>query len=333
MKTQMILAALPALNEEATIAVVLAGIPREIGGHPVWVLVVDDGSTDRTAELARAAGAFVISHGRKMGLGDAFRTMLGFAREGGYHFLATIDADGQFDPGHLPVLAAPVLSGQFDFATASRFADPSLTPRMPRLKRMGNRWVARLVSRLSGVGVKDATCGFRFYGPRALDKVSCLSRFTYTQEVVIDLAMKGMRIREVPLSIRGERASGKSRIAGNRWRYAVLSTEAMYSVAHGHSPWRIYGGPALVLMGTGVIMDLFVFAHWLSTGRITPFAGLGIGGLFLITFSILLLLFASVADIGSSNRKLLESLLETETKRKRKHLQAVSREDRDDPES
>jgi glycosyltransferase involved in cell wall biosynthesis len=329
----MILAALPALNEEATIAVVLAGIPREIGGHPVWVLVVDDGSTDRTAELARAAGAFVISHGRKMGLGDAFRTMLGFAREGGYHFLATIDADGQFDPGHLPVLAAPVLSGQFDFATASRFADPSLTPRMPRLKRMGNRWVARLVSRLSGVGVKDATCGFRFYGPRALDKVSCLSRFTYTQEVVIDLAMKGMRIREVPLSIRGERASGKSRIAGNLWRYAVLSTEAMYSVAHGHSPWRIYGGPALVLMGTGVIMDLFVFAHWLSTGRITPFAGLGIGGLFLITFSILLLLFASVADIGSSNRKLLESLLETETKRKRKHLQAVSREDRDDPES
>jgi len=118
MKTQMILAALPALNEEATIAVVLAGIPREIGGHPVRVLVVDDGSTDRTAELARAAGAFVISHGRKMGLGDAFRTMLGFAREGGYHFLATIDADGQFDPGHLPVLAAPVLSGQFDFATA-----------------------------------------------------------------------------------------------------------------------------------------------------------------------------------------------------------------------
>jgi len=137
--------------------------------------------------------------------------MLGFAREGGYHFLATIDADGQFDPGHLPVLAAPVLSGSFDFATASRFADPSLTPRMPRLKRMGNRWVAGLVSRLSRISVKDATCGFRFYGPRALDRVSCLSRFTYTQEVVIDLAMKGMRISEVPLSIRGERAVGVDR--------------------------------------------------------------------------------------------------------------------------
>lgn len=323
MTRQMILAAVPALNEEATITAVLAGIPREIDGHPVTVLVVDDGSTDRTAELAGAAGAFVISHGRNMGLGNAFRTMLGFAREGGYHFLATIDADGQFDPGLLPVLAAPVLSGRFDFATASRFADPSLTPRMPRLKRMGNRWVARLVSRLSGISVKDATCGFRFYGPRALDKVSCLSRFTYTQEVVIDLAMKGMRISEVPLTIRGERASGKSRIAGNLWRYAVLSTEAMYSVAHGHSPWRVYGGPALFLMGLGILTDLFVFAHWLATGKVTPFAGLGIGGLFLITFGILLLLFASVADISSSNRKLLESLLETETRRKREQSRDV----------
>lgn len=319
MKTQTILVAVPALNEEATIPGVLAGIPRDIDGHPVSVLVVDDGSTDGTAEIASAAGAFVISHGRNMGLGSAFRTMLGFAREGGYHFLATIDADGQFDPAQLPLLAAPVLSGRYDFATASRFADPSLTPRMPRLKRMGNRWVARLVSRLSGMNVRDATCGYRFYGPRALDKVSCLSRFTYTQEVVIDLAMKGMRMREVPLAIRGERASGKSRIAGNLWRYAMLSTEAMYSVAHGHSPWRVYGGPALFLMGLGVLMDLFVLAHWIATGRVTPYAGIGIGGLFVITFGILLLLFASVADIGSSNRKLLESLLETETIRKREH--------------
>jgi hypothetical protein len=191
-----------------------------------------------------------------MGLGAAFRTMLGYAREQGYHYMATLDADGQFDPAHLPVLAEPVLSGVCDFATASRFAEPSLTPSMPGIRKWGNRRVARLVSRLSGLRIHDATCGYRFYGPGALDRVACLSRFTYTQEVIIDLAMKGIRIREVPLPILGERASGGSRIAGNLWRYALLSLEAMYSVAHGHSPFRVYGGPALVLMGLGSLMDL-----------------------------------------------------------------------------
>ncbi len=312
-----ILAALPALNEEATISEVIGAIPGKVEGLPVEVLVVDDGSTDGTAALAARAGARVISHGRNMGLGAAFRTMLDYAREHGFHYMATLDADGQFDPAHLPLLAEPVMSGECDFATASRFADPSLTPSMPGIRKWGNRRVARLVSRLSGVRIHDATCGYRFYGPDALDRVACLSRFTYTQEVLIDLAMKGMRLREVPLPILGERVSGSSRIAGNLWRYALLSLEAMYSVAHGHSPFRIYGGPALILMGLGFLMDLFVLVRWLASGRISPFAAVGIGGLFLITFGILLLILASVADIGSANRKLLENLLKNEIRKRR----------------
>jgi len=309
--------AIPALNEAETLPWVLSGVPGELSGIPVDILVVDDGSSDDTAAVALKAGARVVSHGRNMGLGQAFRTMLSAAREGGYFFMATLDADGQFDPAYLSALAAPVLENECDFSTASRFADPGLVPNMPRLKKWGNRRVARLVSRLGGIRIMDATCGYRFYGPRALERVACLSRFTYTQEVIIDLVMKGMRVREVPLPILGERASGKSRIAGNLWRYALLSIEAMYSVAHGHTPWKIYGAPALVLISLGAVMGLFVLIHWLSTGAVTPYAGLGIGGLFLITFGILMLLFASVADIGSSNRKLLEELIESETRKKR----------------
>lgn len=313
-----LLVAVPALNEENTVASVVSSVPRDGIPCETDVLVVDDGSTDGTADAARRAGAAVISHGRNMGLGTAFRTMLSYAREKGYHAMATIDADGQFDPGHLPKLMAPILEGLADIATASRFADPALTPGMPFLKKWGNRRVAGLVSGLAGIRIHDATCGYRVYGPVALERISCFSRFTYTQEVLIDAARKGFRIIEVPLEIRGEREHGRSRIASNLWRYAHLSLEAMYSVAHGHSPWRFYGRPAFGLILSGILLDLFVLLRWIIVGRITPYTAFGIGGLFLITFGILLLLFASIADISAANRKMLEEITAFETRRARK---------------
>ena len=315
------LVAIPALNEEATIGGVITGIPATVPGvDAIEVLVVDDGSTDRTAELALEAGASVISHGRNLGLGESFRTALEQARRRGFHFLITMDADGQFNPADIPELAAPVIENRADFSTASRFLDPELVPDMPGLKKSGNRVVASIVSRLSGVKIKDATCGFRAYGPVALEKLSSFSRFTYTQEVIIDLAGKGLRITEVPLRILGERPSGRSRIASNLFRYAVLSIAAMYSSAQGHSPWRFYGRPAFYLIGAGFLSDLFVAIRWLITGRVSPFAGLAIGGLFLITFGILMLLFASVADISSNSRKLIERTIAEDVRRTRKEL-------------
>lgn len=313
-----LLVAIPALNEEVTVQQVISAVPREIHSLHTDVLVVDDGSSDSTAELARKAGAFVISHGSNMGLGTVFRTMLSHAREMGYLYMVTVDADGQFDPGDIGALIEPLVNGSADFSTASRFRDPALTPRMPFMKKWGNRRVARLVSGLAGMDVKDATCGFRAYGPRAIERMSCFSRFTYTQEVLIDIARKGLRIMEIPLRIKGEREHGKSRIASNLWRYAHLSAEAMYSVSHGHSPWRFYGKPAIILILTGAGMDLFVLARWIIVGRITPYAAFGIGGLFLITFGILLILFASIADISAANRKMLEEITVFETRRARK---------------
>ncbi len=103
---------MPALNEEASIGSVLASIPRQIPGvDEVVLLVVDDGSTDRTAELARAAGAVVVSHAQNRGVGAAFRTGLAKATELDADIIVTMDADGQFNPGDIPKLIAPVLNG------------------------------------------------------------------------------------------------------------------------------------------------------------------------------------------------------------------------------
>ena len=313
------LVAVPALDEEATITEVVKGIPDSVDGvDSIDILVIDDGSSDRTAELAIAAGAEVIGHGRNLGLGDAFRSALEHARRGGYRYLVTLDADGQFNPHDIPALVEPVVAGKADFATASRFLYPEYTPEMPGIKKKGNRIVARIVSRLSGVKIMDATCGFRAYGPRALEMLSSFSRFTYTQEVIIDLAGKGLKITEVPLRILGERPSGKSRISSNLWRYAFLSLAAMYSSAQSNNPWRFYGRPAFVMILLGFLVDFALLVRWIFVGRITPFAGIAIGGLFLITFGILMLLFASVADISSNSRKLIERSVAEDVRRIRR---------------
>lgn len=309
-KNARVLVALPAYNEEATIADVIERIPREpFEGLHLDVLTVDDGSGDSTASKARSAGSTVISHNRNLGLGEAFRTALGFARSNGYHVMVTMDSDGQFDPAHIPLLLGPVLEEKADLVTASRFADPALTPGMPRMKKWGNRRVAKLVARLSGISIMDATCGFRVYGPAALERLSSFSRFTYTQEVIIDLASKGMSIIEVPVEVAGERPVGTSRIAGSLWRYAFLSIAAMYSISHDHKPWKFYGIPALFMILLGIAADSFVLARWLLTGRISPFISVGLGGLFLITFGVLLFLFASLADTTSHNRRLIEYIV------------------------
>ena len=145
-----LVAQLPALNEEKSIERVLAAIPRRVPGvDEVVVLVVDDGSTDRTAELARAAGAVVVSHVRNRGVGAAFRTGLAKATDLDADVIVTLDADGQFDPEDIPKLIDPILRGQADFVTASRFLDPALVPEMPAAKRWGNDFMARWISSIA----------------------------------------------------------------------------------------------------------------------------------------------------------------------------------------
>jgi glycosyltransferase involved in cell wall biosynthesis len=313
-----LLVSLPALNEESTVGALVRSVPASIPGiDRVDILVVDDGSTDSTAAEAASAGALVASHGRNRGLGEAFRTALRFARRGGYHWLVTMDADGQFDPAGIPALLEPVLRGRAAMATCSRFMDPAGSRGIPTVKRLGNLMVAAIVSRLSGVEVRDATCGFRAYGPEALELLSSFSRFTYTQEALIDLAWKGFPIEEVALPVRPTRLHGKSRISSNLWRYATLSIGAMYSSAHDHMPWRFYGLPGLLSVIAGLAGELFVLAHWFISSKVTPFKGVAIAGLFLVVIGILLLIVASLADTSSHSRHLLEEIIAENVRRNR----------------
>jgi len=214
-----LLVVLPALNEAATIQGVIARIPRTIPGvDRVEVLVVDDGSTDDTAALSRAAGASVISHGRNRGVGAAMQTGLDEAVRRQVSFAVNIDSDGQFAPEDIPTLLRPLIEGKTDFATASRFKDPKLVPVMPRVKRIGNWGMARMVSSIVGQHFDDVSCGFRAYTREALLQLVLSGAFTYTQEMLLVLGQKGLRMLEVPMVVRGVREHGKSRVASNLFR-------------------------------------------------------------------------------------------------------------------
>jgi len=306
-----LLVALPALNEEPTIARVIAAIPRRFDGvAAVDVLVVDDGSTDRTASLARESGATVVSHGRNRGLGVAFQTMLQYARNHGYDLLVTIDADGQFDPQAIGALIAPILGGEADFVTASRFKDPALVPVMPPIKLWGNRQVSRLVSLLCGQKFYDVSCGMRAYGRPALTRLTLLGRFTYTHEVILAFSFMGLVIQEVPVKVAGQREFGKSRIANSILNYALQASSIIFRCYRDYHPLQFFSTISALLGAGGALLGGGLMVRYFATGMFTPYKWVGFASAFLLTFALVTLLFGLLADMLRRHRLYLEELIE-----------------------
>ena len=305
-----LLVSIPALNEEPTVAEVVRGVPREIAGvGSVEVVVVDDGSSDATGERARAAGAEVIRHERPLGVGAAFHTALEWGIDRGADLFATLDADGQFDPRDLPALVAPVLGGRADFVTASRFLDPSLAPEMPWVKRWGNRMMSRLISRLAGRTLHDVSCGMRCYSRRAAMHLHLLARFTYTQEVILNLAFKQLRIVEVPIRVRGVRVHGESRVAASVWRYGLRTLQIVFRCYRDYHPLRFFGGMAVALLVPAGLLGSFLLWHWLTTGQLSPHKWAGFAAAGLVALAAAMVQLGVVGDMLNRHRIYLEELL------------------------
>jgi glycosyltransferase involved in cell wall biosynthesis len=301
---------IPALDEEATIQRVVEGVPRELPGvDRVEVVVVDDGSTDRTADLAAAAGAEVVNHPVNLGVGAAFRTGIHSALERGADLVVNMDGDGQFDPADIATLAAPVLAGEAGFVTCSRFARRELVPKMPWLKKLGNRGMAWIVNTITAQRFTDVSCGFRCYSRDTALRLNLFGRFTYTQESLISLASQGVVMREVPLAVRGVREFGRSRVAHSLVRYGVRSLSIILRAVRDHRPLAFFGwmgGGAALL---GVLCALFVFAHWWITGHTSPYRSVLLGSAAFGIVGVLLGVLALLADMLGRMRQTNEAIL------------------------
>lgn len=302
---------IPALNEEKTIAQVVRGVPRNLPGlDEVEVLVVNDGSTDRTAALAEAAGAMVVTvHGRP-GLGRVFQTGLERALRRGADLIVNIDGDGQFDPGDIRRLVKPILNDDADFVTCSRFADPALRPTMPAVKFWGNRVVTRIINWVcGGTRFTDVSCGFRAFNREAACRLTLFGRFTYTQETFIDLFAKRMRIAEVPLAVRGVREHGTSRVASSVFRYAFNSLPIILRAMRDIQPLKFFGGIGALLLIPGLLLLGFVSGWYLYHHKTSPFTSLiTISGV-LVVLSFVMGVLALLADMLARHRRISEELL------------------------
>ena len=197
---------LPAHDEEATVASVVGRVPELVLGRRVECLVVDDGSSDRTAELAAGAGAVVLGSGANRGLGAAVRTGLAAAVRRGAAAVAFCDADGEYDPRELDRLVAPILEGRADYVVGSRFAGE--IRRMLPHRRAGNRLLTRLLGWMARAPISDGQSGYRALSWTAAD-AEVVHDYNYAQVLTLDLLAKGYRYLEVPIGYRW-RTAGRS---------------------------------------------------------------------------------------------------------------------------
>lgn len=296
---------IPALNEEEKIGEVIQAIPEFVD----QVVVVNDGSTDNTAAVARKQGANVVSHMRNKGVGAAFQTGVQHALQSPFDILVNMDADGQFNPADIEHLIQPILNKEAHFVTASRFKDKALVPVMPKIKYRGNQFMAWFISKITKQRFYDVSCGFRAYTRDTLLHLNLFGDFTYTQESFIDLVFKGQTIQEVPTKVRGTREFGKSRVASNLFRYGYQTLSIILRIYRDYKPFRLFGLMGLFSLLAGIGLGGFVFWHYLSTGFFTPYKWLAFAAGFFSLLGLLLLLLGFIMDTFSRMRHNQEEIL------------------------
>jgi glycosyltransferase involved in cell wall biosynthesis len=215
-RTSDTLIIVPARNEADAIGLVLAELHEH--GPQYDVVVINDGSTDDTAAIARAAGCKVVDMPYNLGIGAAVQAGFKYAIERGYAIAVQMDGDGQHPADQIDLLVAPVRSGACEVCSGSRFLNGERYDGSAA-RRQGTRLLSWLCSLMSGRRITDATSGFRAFGPRALEYLASYYPADYPEpEAIVLLSRRGMPVREVPVQMR-RRQAGRSSIHGARSVY------------------------------------------------------------------------------------------------------------------
>ena len=298
---------IPCFNEEEHLPATLADLPRSLDGvDELEFLIIDDGSGDRTTEVARAHGAHhLVRHTQNRGLAAAFRTGLDACLALGADIIVNTDADNQYAAADIGRLIAPILAGEADIVVGDRQTDSVeyFSPVKKKLQRLGSF----VVRHLSRTRVPDAVSGFRAFSRDAARRLNVLSDFSYTIETLIQAGNSGMAVSSVPIHVNPQ--TRESRLASNAGVFVQRSLVTMLRAYAMYRPLRVFSyiGVALSLIGIAPIVRFLYF--YFENGGAGHVQSLVLGGV-LVMMGFFALLIGLVADLIGFNRKLLEAVLE-----------------------
>lgn len=300
---------IPAYNEEEKIQETIKRIPRRFEGvSKVLIQVVDDGSSDRTAQVAREAGAdFVLLHGINRRLGVMFATASENALKEGADIMVNIDADGQFDPNEIPKLLHPILTNQADMVIGDRFSQ-STAKNIPWIKDFFNRLGASLVGSFLNIRTDDLTCGFRAHSRETLLRLNNPSGFTYTQETIIDAIGKNLRVVWVPVQVTYF-ADRKSKIVKSVYSFVNNSARIILKAVRDVRPLKFFGIPGLILIAVSIGLFVAFLANYFQDFKITPYRNYLLSSLATFVIGLQFFVFALIADMIKTNRRLTEDMI------------------------
>ncbi len=296
---------IPCFNEEETLPIVLGELPRELPGiDSIEWLVIDDGSVDRTAEVAKEHGVdHIVSHPQNKGLATAFTTGLKASLGHGADIIVNTDADNQYKSSYIKDLIQPILERKADFVIGARPINK--IENFSRIKKLLQRLGSWTVRMASGTDIPDAPSGFRAISRNAAKKLNIFSGYTYTLETIIQAGKKGIAMSWVPVETNEELRP--SRLLSSIPSYIFHSMVTIIRIFIVYRPFRFFGSIGVVFFSLGAaLLSRFLYFYVTGNGsghiQSVIIAGILLG----IGFHTILIAF--VADLISVNRRLLEQI-------------------------
>lgn len=285
---------IPAYNEGKTIGSVINNIKNIMDktSYNYKVQVIDDGSQDRTTEIAKAAGAVVYRQPYNCGLAETFRIEIKKALEQKADIIVHTDADGQYPPDDIPRFIKEVENG-YDLVLGDRFRGG--IEEMPLIKRIGNKAFSRSISKIIKLRVNDCQTGFRAFTRELAENVHIQSNHTYTQEQIIKAVRQKFRIKELPTKFL--RRPGKSRLIKSPFEYATKAWINILRIQRDYNPLKFFGKIGMTFLGIGILLGLWLMLNFVTTGTVGHLPSTILSMLLMLT-GLQIILFGFMADMN-----------------------------------